>query len=55
MMMVGYVMVETEGYILQVSLPIMSKVRPLMGRQAISDPAARPVPSEASNVLAKLI
>lgn len=52
--MVGYVMVETDGYILHVSLPIMLKVRPEIGKQAIYDPAGNPVPRLASKLLAKL-
>lgn len=53
--MVGYVIVETDGYILQVSLPIILNVSPEIGRQAIYDPAESPVPRLASKVLAKPI
>ena len=48
-------MVDTEGYIWHLILPIVLKVNPVMLRQAISDPAARPVPRSGANVLAKLI
>jgi hypothetical protein len=42
-------MVETDGYILQVSFPIVLKVSPVTGRQAISDPAVKLVPKSNTN------
>lgn len=48
-------MVDLDGYILQVILPIVLKVSPETARHAISDPVGKLVPIEASKVLAKVI
>ncbi len=52
--MTGYVIVDTEGYILHMSLPIVLSRIPAIGTHAISYPAFLPVPKSASKVLAKI-
>ena len=44
-----YVVVDTDGYILQVNLPLKLKARPLIAKQATSCPADLPVPKSLSN------